>query len=139
MRVREFLDACNPIQYPYKKQRKTPIFLKILFEILTHTMLPSQLLIMISARTFFAFPKMPTFARIVFDILTQARPENLQKNVKCFGTERGEGIACPGCCGPARPVCRPCEDDAEDNMAESTKWMMCEATGPMGEVQGPFN
>ena len=28
LRVREFLDACNPIQYPYKKQRKTPIFLK---------------------------------------------------------------------------------------------------------------
>ena len=27
LRVREFLDACNPIQHPYKKQRKTPIFL----------------------------------------------------------------------------------------------------------------
>mgnify|MGYP005740577689 FL=1 len=32
-----------------------------------------------------------------------------------------------------------CEDDAEDDMAESTKWMMCEATGPMDEVQGLFN
>ena len=32
-----------------------------------------------------------------------------------------------------------CEDDAEDDMAESTKWVMGEATGPMDEVQGLFN
>ena len=79
----------KPIRYPYKKQRKTPIFLKILFEILTHTMLPSKILIRISTPTFFAFPRISTFARIVFDILTRARPENLPKNVNFFGTEGG--------------------------------------------------
>ena len=87
--------TCKPIRYPYKKQRKTPFFLEILFEILTHTMLPSKLLIMISAPTFLAFPKISTFARIVFDILTRARPENLPKNVKFFGTEGGERDSLP--------------------------------------------
>ena len=52
-------------------------------------MLPSKLLIMISALTFLAFPKISTFARIVFDILTRARPENLPKNVRFFGTGGG--------------------------------------------------
>ena len=44
---------------------------------------------MISALTFLAFPKISTFATIVFDILTRARPENLPKNVKFFGTGGG--------------------------------------------------
>ena len=58
-------------------------------------MLSSKLLIMISAPTFLAFPKISTFARIVFDILTRARPENLPKNVKFFGTEGGERDSLP--------------------------------------------
>ena len=44
---------------------------------------------MISALAFLAFPKISTFARIVFDILTRARPENLPKNVRFFGTGGG--------------------------------------------------
>ena len=43
---------------------------------------------MISALAFLAFPKISTFARIVFDILTRARPENLPKNIK-FLERRG--------------------------------------------------
>ena len=50
---------------------------------------------MISALTFLAFPKISTFARIVFDILTRARPENLLKNVKFCGTEGGERDSLP--------------------------------------------
>ena len=85
---------------------------------------------MISALTFLAFPKISAFARIVFDILTRARPENLPKNVNFFGIE---GVA------GRRDRLADTEDDAEDDMAESTKWMMCEATGPMYEVQGLFD
>ena len=96
---------------------------------------------MISALTFLAFPKISTFATIVFDILTRARPENLPKNVIFFGTGVGKGFPAQGVAG--RRDCfadtEHCEDDAEDDMAESTKWMMCEATGPMDEVQGLFN
>ncbi len=97
---------------------------------------------MISAPNFLAFPKISTFARIVFDILTRARPENLPKNVKFFGTGGGEkGFPAQGVAGRRDRFAdtEHCEDDAEDDMAESTKWMMCEATGPMDEVQGLFN
>ena len=132
----------KPIRCPYKKQRKTPIFPKFLFEILTHTMLPSKLLIVISALTFLAFPRISTFARIVFDILTRARPENLPKNVIFFWNRgRGKGFPAQGVAGRRNQFAdtEHCEDDAEDDMAESTKWMMCEGTGPMDEVQGLFN
>ena len=96
---------------------------------------------MISAPTFLAFPKISTFARIVFDILTRARPENLPKNVNFFGTGGGKGFPAQGVAGRRDRFADPehCEDDAEDDMAESTKWMMCEATGPMDEVQGLFS
>ena len=101
-------------------------------------MLPSKLLIMISALTFLAFPKISTFARIVVDILTRARPENLPKNVRFFGTGGGKGVPAQGVAG-RRDRLADTEDDAEDDMAESTKWTMCEATGPMYEVQGLFD
>ena len=96
---------------------------------------------MISALTFLAFPKISTFARIVFDILTRARPENLPKNVNFFGTVGGKGFPAQGVAGRHDwfADAEHCEDDAEDDLAESTKWMMCEATGPMDEVQGLFS
>ena len=97
---------------------------------------------MISALTFLAFPKISTFARIVFDILTRARPENLPKKINFFWNGReGKGFPAQGVAGRRDRFADPehCEDDAEDDMAESTKWMMCEATGPMDEVQGRFS
>ena len=93
---------------------------------------------MISALTFFAFPKISTFARFTFEILTRTGPENLPKNVNFFGTGGGKGFPAQGVAG-RRDRLADTEDDAEDDMAESTKWMMCEATGPMDEVQGLFN
>ena len=51
---------------------------------------------MISALTFLAFPKISTFATIVFDILTRARPENLPKNVRFFGMGDGKGVPAQG-------------------------------------------
>ena len=96
---------------------------------------------MSSALTFLAFPKISTFARIVFDILTRARPENLPKNVRFFETGGVKGDPAQGVAGRRDRFAdtEHCEDDAEDDMAESTKWMMCEATGPMYEVQGLFD
>ena len=93
---------------------------------------------MISALTFFAFPKISTFARFTFEILTRTGPENLPKNVNFFGTGGGKGFPAQGVAGRRDRFAdtEHCEDDAEDDMAESTKWMMCEATGPMYEVQG---
>ena len=93
---------------------------------------------MILAPSFLAFPTISTFARIVFDILTRARPENLPKNVRFFETGGVKGDPAQGVAG-RRDRLADTEDDAEDDMAESTKWMMCEATGPMDEVQGLFN
>ena len=54
---------------------------------------------MISALTFFAFPKISTFARFTFEILTRTGPENLPKNVNFFGTGGGKGFPAQGVAG----------------------------------------
>ena len=55
-----------------------------------------------------------------------------------FLERMGEGLPAQGVAGRWDRLADT-EDDAEDDMAESTKWMMCEATGPMDEVQGLFD
>ena len=64
-----------------------------------------------------------------------------QKTLIFLEPEEGKGFPAQGVAGRRDRFAdtEHCEDDAEDDMAESTKWMMCEATGPMDEVQGLFN
>jgi len=64
-----------------------------------------------------------------------------QKTLNFWNGGGGKGFPAQGVAGRRDRFAdtEHCEDDAEDDMAESTKWMMCEATGPMDEVQGLFN
>ena len=91
---------------------------------------------------FYGVPKNINFCknRIRYPYTSPSR-KPAKKRLFFWNGGGGKGFPAQGVAGRRDRFADPehCEDDAEDDMAESTKWMMCEATGPMYEVQGLFD